>query len=77
MIYRFMAEESYSAFFLVKADSEEKARDIAERFMSTPDGDNLMDDGYDGRNINVVDSFDEDDEDSPFGFDPIITEEDV
>lgn len=76
MIYRFMAEESYSAFFLVKADSEEKARDIAERFMSTPDGDNMMDDGYDGREITVVNAY-EDDEDNPFGFDPIITEGDV
>lgn len=76
MIYRFMAEESYSAFFLVKADSEEKARDIAERFMDTPDGNYLLYDCYDGKDITVVNAY-EDDEDSPFGFDPIITEEDV
>lgn len=76
MIYRFIAEESYSAFFLVKADSEEKAREIAERFMSTPDGDNLMDDGYDGRDITMVGGY-ENDEDNPYGYDPVITEEDV
>ena len=75
MIFRFMAEETFYTMFSVKARTEEEARGIAVRYMDTPDGQASIDDGYDGMEINVIDTC-QDDEDV-FICDPLITEEDV
>lgn len=75
MIYRFMAEETYYTVFSVKAETEEKARRIADEWISAPEGSAALDDGYDGTDVSLIGSC-EDSEDA-FGYDPLITEEDV
>lgn len=75
MNYRFMAEETYYTVFSVKAETEKKAREIAGQWVSAPECSAALDDNYDGIEISLIGSCE--DSENAFGYDPLITEEDV
>lgn len=75
MIYMILAEESFSKSFVVKADSEEEAREIAERYLDSADGGIDFCNDYDGRTATIVDSCEE--YDDSLSYYPLVTKEDV
>ena len=56
MIYRVLAEETYTRDLLIQADSQEEARDIADEYMADVDVD--TEDFYD-RDVQILQELDD------------------